>query len=251
MWAVDHVNKGSFLTLPLDHGVPGHVVTTGETVNVKDPTTLPFFADYMADSIGELHGLLCVPMHTQDDCSGDILGCLLLANKYDESGFDQADEDLAKAFANYAGISIANTQETDMFRPDRDDSQLPEVPLIKFGRIAMKGGWHTVRKALRDGALRLPGRPRKPPAFKRVSFADSLGFKQATTETIEGTSPRGRKEAPEWVVSYRRISESRRKTATRGLASMKSFAFLGKRIKRRSTSALSDQSEEPWSTLEW
>jgi len=95
------------LRMPADEGLAGHVVQTGETINIKDA-----YKDYRFNpDIDKKTGyrtktILCMPIKNFNQ---EIIGVFQVLNKFDET-FTIDDEDLLVAIASSAGISLENAQ---------------------------------------------------------------------------------------------------------------------------------------------
>jgi len=95
------------LRIPADKGLAGHVVQTGETINIKDA-----YKDYRFNpDIDKKTGyrtktILCMPIKNFNQ---EIIGVFQVLNKFDET-FTIDDEDLLVAIASSAGISLENAQ---------------------------------------------------------------------------------------------------------------------------------------------
>ena len=95
------------LRIPADKGLAGHVVQTGETINIKDA-----YKDYRFNpDVDKMTGyrtktILCMPIKNFNQ---DIIGVFQVLNKFDET-FTIDDEDLLVAIASSAGISLENAQ---------------------------------------------------------------------------------------------------------------------------------------------
>lgn len=95
------------LRIPADSGLAGHVLKTGETINIKDA-----YKDYRFNSeIDKKTGyrtktILCMPIKNFNQ---EIIGVFQVLNKFDET-FTIDDEDLLVAIASSAGISLENAR---------------------------------------------------------------------------------------------------------------------------------------------
>ncbi|XP_063059934.1 cGMP-dependent 3',5'-cyclic phosphodiesterase-like isoform X2 [Engraulis encrasicolus] len=94
------------LRIPASQGIAGHVVTTGEILNIKDAYSHPQFYCAMDERTGfHTRNILCFPIK---DVNGEIVGAAQLVNKVNGPWFNRFDEDLAMAFSVYCGISLAH-----------------------------------------------------------------------------------------------------------------------------------------------
>ena len=95
------------LRIPADKGLAGHVVQTGETINIKDAYTDKRFNKAVDKKTGyRTKTILCMPIKNFNQ---EIIGVFQVLNKFDET-FTIDDEDLLIAIASSAGISLENAQ---------------------------------------------------------------------------------------------------------------------------------------------
>ena len=95
------------LRIPADKGLAGHVVQTGETINIKDAYTDKRFNKEVDKKTGyRTKTILCMPIKNFNQ---EIIGVFQVLNKFDET-FTIDDEDLLIAIASSAGISLENAQ---------------------------------------------------------------------------------------------------------------------------------------------
>lgn len=95
------------LRIPADKGLAGHVVQTGETINIKDAyKDYRFNPDVDKKTGYHTKTILCMPIKNFNQ---DIIGVFQVLNKFDET-FTIDDEDLLVAIASSAGISLENAQ---------------------------------------------------------------------------------------------------------------------------------------------
>ncbi|XP_042563020.1 cGMP-dependent 3',5'-cyclic phosphodiesterase-like, partial [Clupea harengus] len=93
--------------IPANQGIAGHVVTTGEILNIKDAYSHPLFYCAIDKRTGfQTRNILCFPIK---DINGDIVGVAELVNKMNGPWFNHFDEGLATTFSVYCGISIAHS----------------------------------------------------------------------------------------------------------------------------------------------
>ncbi|GIY90149.1 cGMP-dependent 3',5'-cyclic phosphodiesterase [Caerostris darwini] len=92
--------------IPADQGIAGHVATSGELLNIHDAYAHPLFYRKMDETTGfKTRNILCFPI--KDDKG--VIGVAELCNKINERCFSFFDEEIAKAFAIYCGISIMHS----------------------------------------------------------------------------------------------------------------------------------------------
>lgn len=95
------------LRIPADKGLAGHVVQTGETINIKDAyKDYRFNPDVDKKTGYRTKTILCMPIKNFNQ---EIIGVFQVLNKFDET-FTIDDEDLLVAIASSAGISLENAQ---------------------------------------------------------------------------------------------------------------------------------------------
>ena len=95
------------LRIPADKGLAGHVLQTGETINIKDAYKDNRFNKDVDKKTGyRTRTILCMPIKNFNQ---EIIGVFQVLNKFDET-FTIDDEDLLIAIASSAGISLENAQ---------------------------------------------------------------------------------------------------------------------------------------------
>ena len=95
------------LRIPADKGIAGHVVQTGETINIKDAYNDKRINSDVDKKKGyKTKTILCMPIKNYNQ---EIIGVFQVLNKFDEY-FTPDDEDLLVAIASSAGISLENAQ---------------------------------------------------------------------------------------------------------------------------------------------
>ena len=95
------------LRIPATKGLAGHVLQTGETINIKDAYKDNRFNKDVDKKTGyTTKTILCMPIKNFNQ---EIIGVFQVLNKFDET-FTIDDEDLLVAIASSAGISLENAQ---------------------------------------------------------------------------------------------------------------------------------------------
>jgi len=95
------------IRIPADTGLAGHVVKTGDTINIKDAYKDKRFNPDIDKKTGyRTKTILCMPIKNFNQ---EIIGVFQVLNKFDET-FTIDDEDLLVAIASSAGISLENAQ---------------------------------------------------------------------------------------------------------------------------------------------
>jgi len=95
------------IRFPADKGLAGHVVQTGETINIKDAYTDKRFNKEIDLQTGyKTTTILCMPIKNLNQ---KIIGAFQVLNKL-EGTFTEKDEDLLITIGSSAGISLENAQ---------------------------------------------------------------------------------------------------------------------------------------------
>ncbi len=114
------------LRIPADKGIAGHVVKTGETINIKDAYKDKRFNRDVDKKTGyRTKTILCMPIKNFNQ---EIIGVFQVLNKFGEY-FTPDDEDLLVAIASSAGISLENAQ---LFEKQRKLLEEQKVVLDSF-----------------------------------------------------------------------------------------------------------------------
>ena len=114
------------LRIPADKGLAGHVLRTGETINIKDAYSDKRFNSSVDKETGyRTKNMLCMPIKNFNQ---EIIGVFQVLNKFDEY-FTPEDEDLLVAIASNAGISLENAQ---LFERQRKLLEEQKVVLDSF-----------------------------------------------------------------------------------------------------------------------
>lgn len=95
------------IRFPADKGLAGHVVQTGETINIKDAYSDERFNKEIDLKTGYItKTILCMPIKNLNQ---EIIGAFQVLNKMG-GGFSEEDEDLLVAIGSSAGIALENAQ---------------------------------------------------------------------------------------------------------------------------------------------
>ncbi len=114
------------LRIPADKGLAGHVMQTGETINIKDAySDKRFNSDVDKETGYRTKNMLCMPIKNFNQ---EIIGVFQVLNKFDEY-FTPDDEDLLVAIASNAGISLENAQ---LFEKQRKLLEEQKIVLDSF-----------------------------------------------------------------------------------------------------------------------
>ena len=114
------------LRIPADKGLAGHVLKTGETINIKDAySDKRFNSDVDKETGYRTKNMLCMPIKNFNQ---ETIGVFQVLNKFDEY-FTPEDEDLLVAIASNAGISLENAQ---LFEKQRKLLEEQKIVLDSF-----------------------------------------------------------------------------------------------------------------------
>ena len=114
------------LRIPADKGIAGHVLKTGETINIRDAYKDKRFNPDVDKKTGyHTKTILCIPIKNFNQ---EIIGVFQVLNKFGEY-FTPDDEDLLVAIASSAGISLENAQ---LFERQRKMLEEQKVVLDSF-----------------------------------------------------------------------------------------------------------------------
>lgn len=95
------------IRFPVNKGLAGHVVKTGETINIKDAYCDDRFNKEIDMQTGyKTKTILCMPIKNLNQ---QIIGAFQVLNKFDGE-FSEEDEDLLVAIGSSAGIALENAQ---------------------------------------------------------------------------------------------------------------------------------------------
>ncbi|XP_035224844.1 cGMP-dependent 3',5'-cyclic phosphodiesterase-like isoform X2 [Stegodyphus dumicola] len=104
--AEDGTETSVEVRIPANQGIAGYVATSGELLNIHDAYAHPLFYRKMDETTGfKTRNILCFPI--KDDKG--VIGVAELCNKINERCFSFFDEEIAKAFSIYCGISIMHS----------------------------------------------------------------------------------------------------------------------------------------------
>jgi adenylate cyclase len=98
------------IRFPKDRGITGHVITTGESLNIKDAYRDPRFNPDVDKKTGYYtRTLLCIPVRNE---RGKIMGAIQVLNK--KVGiFTEEDEEFLHALGSQAAIALENASLTE------------------------------------------------------------------------------------------------------------------------------------------
>lgn len=107
LWSKVALGMGSEeIRFPANMGLAGHVVTTGESINITDAyNDLRFNKEIDKKTGYKTKTILCMPMR---NLNHEIIGVFQVLNKLNDEVFDDEDEDLIIAIGSSAGIALEN-----------------------------------------------------------------------------------------------------------------------------------------------
>jgi len=92
------------IRMPLTSGIAGHVATTGQSVNIGDAYSEPYFNRAVDEQTGyRTHSVLCVPVM---DRSSRVFAVAQLLNKAHGQRFDAHDEERLREFVASIGVVL-------------------------------------------------------------------------------------------------------------------------------------------------
>jgi len=98
------------LSVPLDHGIAGYVVMTGQPLSVRDVRQDARFNQDFANRTGYLpQAILATPLMIGDR----VIGVMEVLDKINAPSFGMQDMDLLGVFAHQAAIAIHQSQQYD------------------------------------------------------------------------------------------------------------------------------------------
>jgi GAF domain-containing protein len=96
------------LSIPLDHGLAGYVVMTGQPISVRDVQQDARFNQNFASTTGYVpRSILATPLMV----NGSVIGVMEVLDKIDAASFGMRDMDLLGLFARQAAIAIHQFQQ--------------------------------------------------------------------------------------------------------------------------------------------
>ena len=111
LWSkVPQDNSQKFLEIrtPITVGIPGHVASTGEYLNISETYTHPLFSPELEKQMGyKIHNILCMPVISSKN---QTVAVVQLANKTGNVPFNSDDEERFRDFAASIGIILESCQ---------------------------------------------------------------------------------------------------------------------------------------------
>ncbi|MEH2350725.1 MAG: GAF domain-containing protein [Nostoc sp.] len=111
LWSkVPQDNSQKFLEIrtPITVGIPGHVASTGQYLNISETYTHPLFSPELEKQMGyKIHNILCMPVISSKN---QTVAVVQLANKTGNVPFNHDDEERFRDFAASIGIILETCQ---------------------------------------------------------------------------------------------------------------------------------------------
>jgi adenylate cyclase len=111
LWSkVPQDNGQKFLEIrtPITVGIPGHVASTGQYLNIGETATHPLFSPDLEKQMGyAIHNILCMPVVSSKN---QVVAVVQLANKTGDTPFNHEDEGRFRDFAASIGIILETCQ---------------------------------------------------------------------------------------------------------------------------------------------
>ncbi|BDA74102.1 hypothetical protein CAL7716_082680 [Calothrix sp. PCC 7716] len=96
------------IRIPITVGIPGHVASTGQSLNISDISTHHLFSPELEKQMGyRIKNILCMPVIGSKN---QIVAVMQLVNKAGNTPFDQEDEQQFSNFAESIGITLESCQ---------------------------------------------------------------------------------------------------------------------------------------------
>ncbi|MEH2315558.1 GAF domain-containing protein [Nostoc sp.] len=104
----DNTQKFLEIRTPITVGIPGHVASTGQYLNISETYTHPLFSPELEKQMGyKIHNLLCMPVISSKN---QTVAVVQLANKTGNVPFNSDDEERFRDFAASIGIILESCQ---------------------------------------------------------------------------------------------------------------------------------------------
>ncbi|BAZ01051.1 adenylate/guanylate cyclase [Tolypothrix tenuis PCC 7101] len=104
----DNTQKFLEIRTPITVGIPGHVASTGQYLNIAETSTHPLFSPELEKQMGyKIHNILCMPVVSSKN---QTVAVVQLANKAGDLPFNQDDEERFRDFAASIGIILESCQ---------------------------------------------------------------------------------------------------------------------------------------------
>ncbi|MEH2083030.1 MAG: GAF domain-containing protein [Nostoc sp.] len=104
----DNTQKFLEIRIPITVGIPGHVASTGQYLNISETYTHPLFSPELEKQMGyKIHNILCMPVISSKN---QTVAVVQLANKTGNIPFNHDDEERFRDFAASIGIILESCQ---------------------------------------------------------------------------------------------------------------------------------------------
>ncbi|MEH2243258.1 GAF domain-containing protein [Nostoc sp.] len=104
----DNTQKFLEIRIPITVGIPGHVASTGQYLNISETYTHPLFSPELEKQMGyKIHNILCMPVISSKN---QTVAVVQLANKTGNVPFNSDDEERFRDFAASIGIILESCQ---------------------------------------------------------------------------------------------------------------------------------------------
>ncbi|MBD2384032.1 adenylate/guanylate cyclase domain-containing protein [Cylindrospermum sp. FACHB-282] len=104
----EHTQKFLEIRIPITVGIPGHVASTGEYLNISETSSHPLFSPELEKQMGyKIDNILCMPVLSSKN---QTVAVVQLANKAGDDPFNQDDEERFRDFAASIGIILESCQ---------------------------------------------------------------------------------------------------------------------------------------------
>jgi CheY-like chemotaxis protein len=117
--------EGREIRFPANRGIAGHVISTGELLNVPDPYVDSRFNPAVDRETGyRTKSILCAPLRARE---GSVIGALQMLNKVGGGAFNLDDEHLAETLAAQCAVALENAQMYEQLRAAEQRGAEPET----------------------------------------------------------------------------------------------------------------------------
>ncbi|ARV61211.1 adenylate/guanylate cyclase domain-containing protein [Nostocales cyanobacterium HT-58-2] len=104
----DNTQKAIEIRTPINVGIPGHVASTGQCLNIFDTSIHPLFNSELEKQVGyKIRNILCMPVLSSKN---QVVAVVQLANKAGDVPFNHEDEAHFRDFASSIGIILESCQ---------------------------------------------------------------------------------------------------------------------------------------------
>ncbi|RCJ34708.1 adenylate cyclase [Nostoc minutum NIES-26] len=104
----DNTQKFLEIRIPITVGIPGHVASTAQHLNISETSTHPLFSPELEKQMGyTIRNLLCMPVVSSKN---QTVAVVQLANKTGNTPFNYDDEERFRDFASSIGIILESCQ---------------------------------------------------------------------------------------------------------------------------------------------